>query len=152
MFAHMLRLIIDNRFHLLLKYFSIRNWWSDVPSAPIFVDAVSIFVACAVEFEVDVIAPEDFSVSNRPLRGLTIRSSCVCCSFAWEMAWDSPIVNIALQTMKRQLFVNTLIMLAFSRMLPRNKNAPWRQTIVWRHGGHLRIYTSKDESCEFAAR
>ena len=28
--------------------------------------------------------------------------------FAWEMAWDSPIVNIVLQTMKRQLFVNTL--------------------------------------------
>ena len=29
--------------------------------------------------------------------------------FAWEMAWDSPIVNIVLQTMKRQLFVNTLV-------------------------------------------
>ena len=39
MFAHMLRLIIQNRFHLLLKYFSIRNSLSDVPSAPLFVDA-----------------------------------------------------------------------------------------------------------------
>ena len=80
MFTHMLRLIIQNRFHLLLKYFSIRNSLSDVPSAPLFVDAVSIFVACAVEFQIGVLAPEDFSVSNLPLRGLTIRRSCVCCS------------------------------------------------------------------------
>ena len=76
-FTHILRLIIQNRFHLLLKYFSIRNSLSDVPSAPLF---VSIFVACAVEFQVGVLAPEDFSVSNLPLRGLTIRRSCVCCS------------------------------------------------------------------------
>ena len=46
MFAHMLGPIIQNKshnrimalvqnyFHLLLKYFSIRNSWSDVPSAP----------------------------------------------------------------------------------------------------------------------
>ena len=27
--------------------------------------------------------------------------------FAWEMAWGSPIVNIVLQTMKRQLFMNS---------------------------------------------
>ena len=80
MFAHMLRLIIQKRFHLLLKYFSIRNSLCDVPSAPLFVDAVSIFVGCAVEFQVGVLAPEDFSVSNLPLRGLTIRRSCVCCS------------------------------------------------------------------------
>ena len=40
----------------------------------------SNFVACAVEFQVGVLAPEDFSVSNLPLRGLTIRRSCVCCS------------------------------------------------------------------------
>ena len=66
MFAHMLRLIIQNRFHLLLKYFSIRNSLSDVPSAPLFVDAVSIFVAWAAEFQVGVLAPEDFSVSNLP--------------------------------------------------------------------------------------
>ena len=80
MVAHMLRLIIQNRFHFLLKYFSIRNLLSDVPSAPLFVDGVSIFVACAVEFEVGVLAPEDFSESNLPLRGLTIRRPCVCCS------------------------------------------------------------------------
>ena len=29
--------------------------------------------------------------------------------FSWEMAWDSPIVNIVLQTMKRHLFQNTLV-------------------------------------------
>ena len=65
---------------MLLKYFSIRNSLSDVPSAPLFVDAVSIFVACAVEFQVGVLAPEDFSVSNIDLRRLTIRRSCSCCS------------------------------------------------------------------------
>ena len=27
--------------------------------------------------------------------------------FAWEMAWNSPIVNIVLQTMKRQLIMNS---------------------------------------------
>ena len=40
----------------------------------------SNFVACAVEFQVGVLASEDFSVSNLPLRGLTIRRSCACCS------------------------------------------------------------------------
>ena len=68
----MLRLIIQNRFHLLLKYFNIRNSLSDVPSAPLFVAAVSIFVACAAGFQVGGLAPEDFSVSNLPLRELTI--------------------------------------------------------------------------------
>ena len=29
---------------------------------------------------------------------------------------------------------------------------PWCQTTVWRHSGHHRIYRSKDERCEFAAR
>ena len=55
----MLRLIIQNRFHLLLKYFSIRNSLSDVPSAPLFVAAVSIF-AWAAEFQVAVLTPKDF--------------------------------------------------------------------------------------------
>ena len=45
MFAHMLRLIIHNHFHLLLKYFSIRNSLSNLPSAPLLADVVSIFVA-----------------------------------------------------------------------------------------------------------
>ena len=76
----MLRRIIQNCFHLLVKYFSIRHSLSDVPSSPLFVDAVSIFVACAVEFQVGVLAPEDFSVSNLLLRRLKIWRSCVCCS------------------------------------------------------------------------
>ena len=29
--------------------------------------------------------------------------------FAWEMAWDSPIVNIVLQTTKTQLFMSALV-------------------------------------------
>ena len=37
--------------------------------------------------------------------------------FAWEMAWDSPIVNIVLQTMKRQLFMNTLVIDGNSKSL-----------------------------------
>ena len=77
----MLRLIIQNRFHVLLKYFSIRNSSSDFRAAPLFVDAVSIFVACAAEFQVGVLAaPEDFSVSNIDLRRLTNWRSCSCCS------------------------------------------------------------------------
>ena len=75
--AHMLRLIIQNRFHLLLKYFSIRNSLSDVPSAPLFVAAVSIF-ACAAELQVSVLSPKDFLVSNLPLRGLSMRRSSAC--------------------------------------------------------------------------
>ena len=78
--GRMFRLIIQKRFYLFLKYFGIRNSLCDVPPAPLFVDAVSIFVACAVEFQVGVLALEDFSVSNLSLRVLTIRSSSVCCS------------------------------------------------------------------------
>ena len=109
-FTHILRLIIQNRFHLLLKYFSIRNSVSHVPFAPLFVDAVSIFVACAVEFQVGVLAPEDFSVSNLPLRGLTIRRSCVCCSVCMRnsLRFTDSKHCFSLQTMKRQLFGNTL--------------------------------------------
>ena len=50
-----LGLIIQNRFILLL----IRNSLSDVLSAPLFVAAVSFFVA-GVEFQVGVLAPEVF--------------------------------------------------------------------------------------------
>ena len=60
-----------------LKHLKFIEWWS---SASLFVDAVSIFVSWAVEFQVGLLAPADFSVSNLPLQGLTIRRSCVCCS------------------------------------------------------------------------
>ena len=124
----MLRLIIRNRFHLLLKYFSIRNSLSDVPSAPLFVDAVSIFVACAAEFEVGVLAPEDFSVSNLPLRGLTIRRSCVCCSVCMRNGLrftDSKHCFADDEKTSLPEYFGHPVMefeIAFSRMLPRNKN------------------------------
>ena len=108
-------------------------------------------------FEVGVLAPEDFSVSNLPLRRLTIRRSCVCCSVCLRNGLrfsDSKHCFVdnektALHECFRPWWEFEI---AFSRMLPKNKNAPWRQTTVLRHGGHHRIYTSKDESCEFAAR
>ena len=77
----------------------------------------SIFVACAIEFQVGGLAPEDFSVSNLPLRGLTIRRSCVCCSVCMRNGWDSPIGDIVLQTMKRQLFMSALFIDGNSKSL-----------------------------------
>ena len=112
MFAQMfIRLIIQNCFHLLLKNFSIWNSLSDVLSAPLFVATISIHLRCLPLWisSRQFFAPEDFSVSNLPLRGLTIRRSCVCCSVCMRNAWDSPIVNIVLQTMKRQLFMSALV-------------------------------------------
>ena len=150
MFADMLRLIIQNHFHLLVKYFSIRHSLSDVPSAPLFVDAVSIFVAWAAEFQVGVLAPEDFSVSNLPLRVLKIWRSCVCCSVYMRNSLRLLFCRRWKDSSSWILWALMEFEIAFSRMLPRNKNAPWRQTTVWRHGGHHRIYTSKDESCKFA--
>ena len=137
----------DVRFHLLLKYFSIRNSLSDVPSAPLFVDAVSIFVACAVEFQIGVLAPEDFSVSNLPLRGLTIRRSCVCCSVCMRNGLRFTDSTHCFpddeKTALHACFGHWWeFEIAFSRMLPRNKNAPWRQTTVWRHGGHHRRWAA----------
>ena len=77
-----IRLIIQNRFHLLLKNFSIWNSLSDVLSAPLFVATISIHLCCLPRWisSRQFFAPEDFSVSNLPLRRLTIRRSCVCCS------------------------------------------------------------------------
>ena len=57
--------------------------------------------------------------------------------------------------MKRQLFMSALVIdhdefeIALSRMLPRNKNAPWRQLLYDVMADTIGyIYTSKD----FAAR
>ena len=141
MFAHTLRLIIQNRFHFLLKYFSIRNSLSDVPPSPLFVDAVY-----------KLLAP-----LNLPLRGLTIRRSCVCCSVCMRNGLRFTDSKHCFADDKKPALHEYFghwweFEIAFSRMLPRNKNAPWRHTTVWRHGGHHRIYTSKDGSCEFAAR
>ena len=77
-----IRLIIQNRFHLLFKNFSIWNSLSDVLSAPLFVATISIHLCCLPRWisSRQFFAPEDFSVSYLPLRGLTIRRSRVCCS------------------------------------------------------------------------
>ena len=111
MFAQMfIRLIIQNCFHLLLKDFSIWNSLSDVLCSAVCCCRLHPSLLLApLNFKSAFFAPEDFSVSNLPLRGLTIRRSCVCCSVCMRNAWDSPIVNIVLQTMKRQLFMSALV-------------------------------------------
>ena len=129
------------RFHLLLKNFSIWNSLSDVLSAPLFVATISIHLFCLPRWisSRQFFAPEDFSVSNLPLRGLTIRRSCVCCSVCMR--------NGLRFTDSKHCFAddeNTALHecfghwwefeIAFSRMLPRNKNAPWRHYCMtsWR--------------------
>ena len=112
MFAHMfIRLIIQNRFHLLLKNFSIWNSLSDVLSAPLFVATISIHLCCLRRwissrrsslqriFRCQIFPCEDWQFGVLVFAVL----------FAWEMAWDSPIVNIVLQTMKTQLFMSALV-------------------------------------------
>ena len=73
-----------------------------------------------------------------PAAGCWIRRSCVCCSvtFAWAIAWDSPIVN-------------PLFSVEFCL---ERKNAPWRQTTIWRHGGHQGVETSGVERSTWDAR
>ena len=120
MFAQMfIRLIIQNCFHLLLKNFSIWNSLSDVLSAPLFVATISIHLCCLRRwissrrsslqriFRCQIFPCEDWQFGVLVFAVL----------FAWEMAWDSPIVNIVLQTMKRQLFMNTLVIDGNSKSL-----------------------------------
>ena len=112
MFAHMfIRLIIQNRFHLLLKNFSIWNSLSDVLSAPLFVATISIHLCCLRRwissgrsslqriFRCQIFPCEDWQFCVLVFAVL----------FAREMAWDSPIVNIVLQTTKQQLFMSALV-------------------------------------------
>ena len=133
---------------------------SDVVSNPLFVAAVSFFVARVDWFQVGVLSPEDFSVSNLPLRGFTagswIQRSCVCFSvpYASEIAWDSPIVNTVSQRMNEQVSSSWIRWSLMENRFQSNviccletKNAPWRQTTVWRYGAHHRI----DERCEFSS-
>ena len=91
MFAHMfIRLIIQNRFHLLLKNFSIWNSLSDVLSAPLFVATISIHLCCLRRwissrrsslqriFRCHIFPCEDWQFGVLVFAVL----------FAWEMAWD----------------------------------------------------------------
>ena len=117
------------------------------------VNAVSIFVACmALEFQVSVLAPEDFSVSNLPVQRLTIRRSCACCSVCMRnglrFTYSKHCFADDQKTALHEYFGHWWeFQIAFSQMLPRNKNAPWCQTTL-----RTPLDTSKDESCEFAAR
>ena len=106
-----IRLIIQNRFHLLLKNFSIWNSLSDVLSALLFVATISIHLCCLRRwissqrslllriFRCHIFPCEDWQFSVLVFTVL----------FAWEMAWDWPIVNIVLQTTKTQLFMCALV-------------------------------------------
>ena len=133
---------------------------SYVVSAPLFVAAVSFVVARVDWFQVGVLAPEDFSVSNLLLWGFTagrwIQRSCVCFSvlFASEIAWNSPIVNTVSQTMYEQVSSSWIRWSLMANCFQSNviccletKNASWRQTTVWRYSAHHWI----DERCEFSS-
>ena len=111
-----IRLIIQNRFHLL---FSIWNSLSGVLSALLFVAAVSIHLCCLRRwissqrsslrriFQCQIFPCEDWQF------GILVFAVL----FAWEIAWDSPTVNIVLQTMKRQLFMSVLVIDGNSKSL-----------------------------------
>lgn len=98
-------------FHLLLKNFSIWNSLSDVLSAPLFVATISIHLCCLRRwissrrsslqriFRCQIFPCEDWQFCVLVFAVL----------FAREMAWDSPIVNIVLQTTKQQLFMSALV-------------------------------------------
>ena len=71
-----------------------------LPSAPRIVVDVFFFVV-HVEFEVGVLAPEEFRLKiflgeDLELYGATC---CTCVSFAWGIVRDSPTVNFDSQTM-----------------------------------------------------
>ena len=114
MFAHILSLIIQNRFHLLLKLLllSIRNSWSDVLSAPLFVAAVSFFVARA-KFQVGVLAGRSRS------RGFSVWKIFPC----EDLQSAFLCLLFCSICMRDQFFMNTLVIdgIAFSRILPRKK-------------------------------
>ena len=130
-----IRLIIQNRFHLLLKNFSIWNSLSDVLSAPLFVATISIHLCCLRRwissrrsslqriFRCHIFPCEDWQFSV-----------LVCCSVCMR--------NGLRLTDSKHCFAddeNTALHvcfghwrefeIAFSRMLPRNKNVPWGQLL-----------------------
>ena len=96
---------------LLLQNFSIWNSLSDILSTPLFVATISIHLCCLRRwissrrsslqriFRCQIFPCEDWQFGVLVFAVL----------FAWEMAWDSPIVNIVLQTTKTQLFMSALV-------------------------------------------
>ena len=111
-------------FQLLLKVLKHLKWieWCSSLLHCLLLPSPSFHV----EFQVGVLAPEDFSVSNLPLRGFTascwIRHSCVCRSapFACEIAWDSPIVNIVSQIMDKQVSSSWILWSLMGNHFPSN--------------------------------
>ena len=109
--------IIEIRFHLLLKYFSIRNSLVMfrllrcllMPSPSLLLAPLNFKSAFSLQriFRCQIFPCEDWQFGVLVFAVL----------FAWEMAWDSSIVNIVLQTMKRQLFMNTLVIDGKSKSL-----------------------------------
>ena len=74
---------------------------SDVLSAPRFLVDVFSFVV-HVEFQVGVLAPEEFRWKKSHSARNCSHLLCFCCvSFVWEIARDSPIVNTVSQTMNK---------------------------------------------------
>ena len=109
MFAHFLKLIIQNRFRFALTitsafeihwvmFFMLRCLLLPSPSSLLALNFKSAFSLQGF-----------LGVKSSPAR-IYSRRSCVCCSvpFAWEIAWDSPIVNIVSQTMNKQVSYNRL--------------------------------------------
>ena len=87
-----------------------------------------------LNFKSAFFTPEDFSVSNLPLRGLTIRRSCVCCSVCMRNGLRFTDIKHCFaddeNTALHECFGHWWeFEIAFTRMLPRNKNAPWRQLL-----------------------
>ena len=108
MFAHVfIRLIIQNRFHLL---FSIWNSLSGVLSALLFVAAVSIHLCYLRRWISSQCSSLRRIFQCLPLRGLTIWRSCVCCSVCMRNSLrftDSK--HCFAEMMKRQLVMSVLV-------------------------------------------
>ena len=110
MFADMLSLIIQNRFHLLVKYFSIQIHWVMFPLLRcLLILSPSLLLApLNKNFKSAFSLQRIFLCEIFPCEYWQFSVVVFAVLFPWEIAWDSTIVNIVLQTMKRQLFVNTL--------------------------------------------
>ena len=80
-------------------------------------------VACA-EFQVGVLAPEEFRWKIFPGEDFQPLGACFCVSFACEIARDAPLVNWV-------TFEESAVMIVRHVCLE-TQNAPWRQ------GGHKR--------------
>ena len=100
-----------------------------------------------------VFSLQRISVENLPPRGFGA-TCCACVSFALEIFRDLPMVNTVSQTMNEQVSSSWIRRSLMANRFQSNviccletKNAPWRQSTVWRYGAHHRI----DERCEFSS-